>query len=95
MSPLHAARMEILMTRYVNRWTAMFGWVALMAIVWTLFVPKGLSAGSFTLLLLTGPVLLISASVLWGAHRPSPSVREMRATLELSERPKADAHISA
>jgi hypothetical protein len=87
--------MEILMTRYVNRWIAMFGWVALMAIVWALFVPKGLSAGNFTLLILTGPVLLISGSVLWGVHRPSPSVREMRATLELSERPKADAHISA
>lgn len=83
------------MIRYVNRWTAMFGWVALMAIVWELFVPKGLSVGSFTLLTLTGPIVLLAGSVLWGVHRPSPSVREMRATLELNERPKTGAHLSA
>jgi hypothetical protein len=74
--------MERVMITYVNRWTAVLGWTALMSIVWALFVPKGLSAGTFTMLTLTGPLLLVSGRALWSAQRPSPSIRQMRATLE-------------
>ena len=79
------------MTRYVNRWTALLGWTALMAIVWALFVPKGLSVGTFTLLSLTGPILLLSASALWRVQRPSPSIRQLRATLDSDARAKTRA----
>jgi hypothetical protein len=73
-------------TTYVNRWSiAMFGWVAVMAIVWALAVPKGLSVGTFTLLSFTGLLLLASGSALWRSLRPSPSIRQVRATLESDE----------
>jgi hypothetical protein len=35
-------------------------WAALMLIVWALFVPRGLPVDTFTLLALTGPLVLIS-----------------------------------
>ena len=65
------------MTRYVNRWTALFGWAALMGIVWALFVPRGVSIASFILLSLTGPLLVVAASILWGAHVPTSSFAHM------------------
>lgn len=69
------------MTRHL-RWAALCAWVALMGIVWAVFVPKGLSVGTFTLLSLSGPILLIAASMLWTAHRPAPSARQARAGAE-------------
>jgi len=73
------------MTRYITRWTALLAWAALMAIVWVLFVPRGLSIGSFTLLSLTGPFLLIVASMVWSNQRPTPSLRQTRVELEATE----------
>jgi hypothetical protein len=61
-----------------------------MAIVWALFVPRALSTGTFTLLILTGPLLLISGSVLWNAQRPSPSVRQIAASLESDRSARSD-----
>ena len=52
------------MTRHVNRWTALFGWVVMMFVVWTLLVPRAMSVGTFTLLCLAGPVLLVAATSL-------------------------------
>jgi phosphoglycerol transferase MdoB-like AlkP superfamily enzyme len=74
--------MEQKMTRYIYRWTALLGWTALMAIVWALFVPRGLSATTFTLLSLTGPLVLVAGSALWRAQRPALSVRQIRAALD-------------
>jgi hypothetical protein len=79
------------MARYINAWTTLAAWAALMGIVWTLFVPKGLSVGTFTLLGLTAPVLLAAGSALWKAQRPSPSIRQMRATIDAEERPGTSA----
>jgi len=87
--------MERIMIRYVNHWTALFGWTALMAIVWTLFVPRGLSATTFTLLGVTTLLLLISGSALWRAQQPSPSVRQIRATLDSDESARTAAQSSA
>ncbi len=81
------------MTRYINRWTVVLGWTALMTVVWTVFVPGGMSVGSFIFLCLTGPVLLVAGSALWTAQRPSPSIRQVRATLESEERARADARV--
>ena len=54
-----------LMTRYLL-WSASCAWLVLMGIVWALFVPKGLSVGTFTLLSLTAPLFLIAAARRWG-----------------------------
>ena len=64
------------MTRYTNRRTALLAWAALMSIVWALFVPRGLSVGTFTLLVLTGPLALLTGSAVWEGHRPSPSLED-------------------
>ena len=61
------------MSTYLNRWTAVLGWTTLMLIVWALFVPRGLSTGTFTLLAATGALLLFSGSVWWAGRRRSPS----------------------
>ncbi len=62
------------MTRYANRWTALLAWAALMGIVWAVFVPRGLSVGTFTMLVLTGPLAMLTMSAVWATHRPSPSL---------------------
>jgi hypothetical protein len=74
--------MEDLVTSLARPWIVVLGWTALMAIVWALFVPKGLSVGSFILLGLSGPLALVGTSVLWRAQRPSPSVGQLLADLE-------------
>ena len=83
------------MIRYANRWTALFGWTALMVIVWTLFVPRGLSASTFTLLSVTTLLALVSGWALWRAQQPSPSVRQIRATLDSDESARTAAQSSA
>jgi peptidoglycan/LPS O-acetylase OafA/YrhL len=73
------------MTRYINRWTTLCAWAVLMGIVWALFVPRGVSITSFTLLGLTGAVFMVAASALWSAHQPTPSLRQTRVALEAAE----------
>ena len=86
--------MEGIVNRLVNRWTAMFGWATLMLIVWALFVPRGLSVGSFMLLCAAGPILMVAGTMFWNAQRPSPSIRQLRATLETDDRARTDARTS-
>lgn len=57
------------MTRYLL-WSASCAWLALMAIVWALFVPKGLSVGTFTLFSLAGPLFLLAAARAFRTARP-------------------------
>lgn len=66
------------MTRHLL-WAASGAWVVLMAIVWVLFVPKGLSVGTYTLLTLTGPLFLIAAARRWNTPRPAHSAQPPRA----------------
>ena len=82
------------MARYINVWTMLGAWAALMWIVWALFVPKGLSVGTFTMLGLTAPVLLVAGSALWKAQRPSPSIRQMRAIIDSEEQTSPSASFS-
>jgi len=79
--------------RQVKGWTVVFGWTALMVVVWTLFVPRGLSVSTFMLLCLVGP-LVAGGLMLWRGQRPSPSIRQVRATLESNERAGGDARTS-
>ena len=73
------------MTRFVNRGIALLGWTALMAIVWALFVPRGLSVSSFMFFSVTGLLVLVVGSALWRAQQPSPSIRQIRATLDADQ----------
>jgi len=83
------------MIRYANRWTALSGWTVLMVIVWTLFVPRGLSVSTFTLLSVTTLLALVSGSALWRAQQPSPSIRQIRATLDADKSARTAAQSSA
>jgi len=74
-----------------SHWTALLGWAALMSIVWFLFVPSGLSAATFTLMCLTGPMLLVPGLMLWNAQHPSPSIRQTRARQDEEGRSRGDA----
>jgi hypothetical protein len=73
------------MTGYINRWTIAGAWAVLMGIVWALFVPRGVSITTFTLLGLTGAVFVVVASALWSAHEPTPSLGQTCVTLEADE----------
>lgn len=71
----------------VNRWSAVFAWAVVMLIVWALFVPKGLSVGTFTLMSGGGVLMLLAGSALWRAQRPQPSIRQMRAAHDAVPKP--------
>ncbi len=73
------------MTGYKNRWSAVFVWAVLMLIVWALFVPRGLSGGTFILLTGGGVLVLLGGSALWQAQRPAPSIRQMRAVTDAAD----------
>lgn len=56
-------------------WSASCAWLALMGIVWALFVPKGLSVGTFTLFSVAGSLSLLAAARAWRAARPAHPAR--------------------
>ncbi len=78
----------------MTRWAMLFGWAVTMAVVWNLFVPRGLSAGGFALLCLAGPALVVAGTMFLIAQAPSQSVRHIRARLDSQERVRADARAS-
>jgi len=49
-----------------------------MLIVWSLFVPKGLSVGTYTMLVATGPLLLAAVTMLKRARRRTVSPPHIR-----------------
>ena len=73
------------MTKSANLRTALLAWAVLMGIVWAIFVPRGLSVGTFTLLVLSGPLALLTGSAVWGAHRPAPSLGDTGAAAAVAE----------
>jgi len=77
------------MTRYLNGWTALGGWVVLMAVVWALFVPGSVSVASFALLVVTGPLVFVVFSMLWRSQQPAPSVGQQRVEVEEAEAARA------
>ena len=70
------------MSTYLNRWTGALGWAATMTIVWTLFVPRGLSVTTFVLLGATGLLVLVLGAMLWASSRPPRSVGQILLDLE-------------
>ncbi len=57
---------------------ALCAWVALMGFVWSVFVPRGLSVIIFTLLTLSGPLLLVAVSMVRRSSQLSPSAPRTR-----------------
>lgn len=51
-------------------WPVSCAWLSFMGIVWALFVPKGLSVGTFALFTLAGPLSLLVARQGWAPARP-------------------------
>jgi hypothetical protein len=76
----------------LNRWTAALGWVVLMLIVWTLWVPRPVSVTTFTLLGLTGLLVLIAGTALRSSSRPAPSMGRILGDSE-SDRSTATATV--
>jgi hypothetical protein len=60
------------MFKRMNRWGALVGWAALMAALWLLTVPRGLSIGTFILVAAMGPVVFIVMLVLMDSHEDTP-----------------------
>jgi hypothetical protein len=59
-----------------------FGWAAILAILWELFVPDHLSVNTFVLLGTTGLLALVAGMALWAGGRPSQSVNDMLQKLD-------------
>ena len=77
------------MTAYKDRWSFVVAWAIVMLIVWALFVPKGVSVGTFTLMTAGGVLMLVAGSALWRAQRPEPSIRQVRAANDARSEAKA------
>ena len=73
------------MTRCLNRWTVLFGWLVLMGVVYALLVPQSLAVGSFWVLAMTGPLLVVVLSLLWSSLEPEPSVGQQRVQVDEAE----------
>lgn len=73
------------MTRYINRWTMLCGWLVLMGILWALFVPQALAVGSFWVLAMTGPLVVVVLSLLWRSQQPAPSAGQQRVQADEAE----------
>lgn len=67
-------------------WSASYAWLVLMAIVWDLFVPKGLSVGTFTLLTLAGALGTVHDGA--GGGRGATGARQGLARIARGEAPR-------
>jgi hypothetical protein len=71
------------MSSYVNRWSALGLWAAVMGGLWIVRDPAVLSGSSLAVLAAAGPVLVIAASAVRSAHGPQ-SLRQEMVTSEAS-----------
>jgi hypothetical protein len=59
-----------------NRWKAALAWIASMSVVWTLFVPRGVSFSELLAVSVAG-CLVLGVSALWAKDQPPRSIREL------------------
>jgi hypothetical protein len=59
-----------------NRWKAALAWIASMSVVWTLFVPRGVSLLEVVSVGVVGLVVLVM-SALWAGDQPARSIRQI------------------
>lgn len=67
---------------YLNRWSMSCIWLAAMAVVWFTLVPGVLSASTWVVATIAGPVLLIAVGTFWETGRPTPSFRQSQAVAD-------------
>jgi hypothetical protein len=70
------------MTTYVNRWTMALAWTVSMSIVWTLFVPRGISVATFVLLGCAGLLVSFIGGTLVHNSEPPRSVAQILSDVE-------------
>jgi hypothetical protein len=73
------------MTRYLNRWTAQAAWLGLMGVVGLIFVPAAMSTASLVTFAVGGSVVMVTATVLWGAHQPAVSASQARVAVDAAD----------
>jgi len=59
-----------------NRWKAALAWIASMSVVWTLFVPRGVSLLGLVSVGVVGLVALV-ISALWAGVQPARSISQL------------------
>ena len=64
-----------------KRWTSVFAWVASMAVVWAIVVPRGLSLTGLVWVSVLGLVVL-ATPVLWAATTPNRSMAQILSEAE-------------
>jgi hypothetical protein len=69
------------MNAYANRWLVSLGWMVVMLIVWSLFVPGRVSVTTFSLLGATGLMIAMFGGTLFKDRQPQ-SVSAIIANLE-------------
>jgi len=67
---------------YLNRWSVSCAWVAAMIVAWFTLVPTVLSASSWLVATVAGPVFMVGAATFWDTGRPTPSFRQSQAEAE-------------
>ena len=75
------------MNGYVNRWTLALAWILSMAVVWTLFVPRGLAATTFVLFGIAGLLLVFVGGALVRDSQAPRSVNQILSELEAGPKP--------
>jgi len=65
--------------RYLNRWSVSCVWVAAMIVAWFIAVPSVVSASTWLVATVAGPIFLIGAATFWETGRPTPSFRQSQA----------------
>jgi hypothetical protein len=73
------------MRRFVNQWSLLCAWAALMGAAWVALVPAFLSVSSLIVLTLSGPVFILAGSTVLGAHRQELSPGQARGEIEAAE----------
>lgn len=71
--------------RYLNRWSVSCAWVVAMIVAWFTLVPNMLSASTWAVGMVAGPVLLVGAATFREAGRPTPSFRQTQAESDAAD----------
>jgi hypothetical protein len=68
--------------RRLNRWSLSCAWVIAMVVAWFTLVPGVLSASSWAVATVAGPIFLFGAATFWETGRPTPSFGQAQAEAE-------------
>ncbi len=75
------------MNTYLNRWSAALGWLVLMVIVWTVFVPTQISVTTFVTVALLGLITSFFGVALVQDSQPPRSIGQILSEIEAGGAP--------